>query len=173
MDKLTVRDAMSPASASSSASISTSRSAVRGSRTRLTDPGVDPHDRHACAGRCEGHPRQLGRPNGKVTDSLRLQLRSASAPTELIRRNVPVTGTTLGVGTEDAQTHAPARSSCSRTCGSTREEEGRDPEFAATLASYADIYVNVAFGTAHRAHASTVGIAKLLPAYAGLLMERE
>ena len=46
-------------------------------------------------------------------------------------------------------------------------------EFAATLASYADIYVNDAFGTAHRAHASTVGIAKLLPAYAGLLMERE
>ena len=39
--------------------------------------------------------------------------------------------------------------------------------------SYADIYVNDAFGTAHRAHASTVGIATLLPAYAGLLMERE
>jgi len=53
------------------------------------------------------------------------------------------------------------------------EEENNDPEFAATLAGYADVYVNDAFGTAHRAHASTVGIAKLLPAYAGLLMERE
>ena len=53
------------------------------------------------------------------------------------------------------------------------EEEKNDPAFAAALASYADIYVNDAFGTAHRAHASTVGIAKLLPAYAGLLMERE
>jgi phosphoglycerate kinase len=53
------------------------------------------------------------------------------------------------------------------------EEEKNDPDFAATLASYADVYVNDAFGTAHRAHASTVGIAKLLPAYAGLLMERE
>jgi phosphoglycerate kinase len=53
------------------------------------------------------------------------------------------------------------------------EEEANDPAFAATLASYADVYVNDAFGTAHRAHASTVGVAKLLPAYAGLLMERE
>ena len=53
------------------------------------------------------------------------------------------------------------------------EEEQNDPEFAQALASYADVYVNDAFGTAHRAHASTVGIAKLLPAYAGLLMERE
>ena len=53
------------------------------------------------------------------------------------------------------------------------EEEQNDPEFAAALASYADVYVNDAFGTAHRAHASTVGIAKLLPAYAGFLMEKE
>jgi phosphoglycerate kinase len=53
------------------------------------------------------------------------------------------------------------------------EEEKNDPDFAKALAAYADVYVNDAFGTAHRAHASTVGIAKLLPAYAGLLMERE
>ena len=53
------------------------------------------------------------------------------------------------------------------------EEEANDPAFAAALASYADVYVNDAFGTAHRAHASTVGVPKLLPAYAGLLMERE
>ncbi|MGZ6345308.1 MAG: phosphoglycerate kinase, partial [Candidatus Limnocylindrales bacterium] len=52
-------------------------------------------------------------------------------------------------------------------------EEANDPTFAQALASYADVYVNDAFGTAHRAHASTVGVAKLLPAYAGLLMERE
>ena len=66
-----------------------------------------------------------------------------------------------------------ARSSCSRTCASTPKRRANDPAFASTLASYADVYVNDAFGTAHRAHASTVGIAKLLPAYAGLLMERE
>ena len=53
------------------------------------------------------------------------------------------------------------------------DEEKNDPKFAESLASYADVYVNDAFGTAHRAHASTVGVAKLLPAYAGLLMERE
>ena len=53
------------------------------------------------------------------------------------------------------------------------EEEKNDPAFAKKLASLADIYVNDAFGTAHRAHASTVGVAHLLPAYAGLLMERE
>jgi phosphoglycerate kinase len=53
------------------------------------------------------------------------------------------------------------------------EEEANDPAFAAELASYGDVYVNDAFGTAHRAHASTVGVAEHLPAYAGLLMERE
>ena len=53
------------------------------------------------------------------------------------------------------------------------EEEANDPEFARQLASLADLYANDAFGTAHRAHASTVGIAAFLPAVAGLLMERE
>lgn len=53
------------------------------------------------------------------------------------------------------------------------EEEANDAEFAAQLASLADIYVNDAFGSAHRAHASTEGVARELPAVAGLLMERE
>jgi len=53
------------------------------------------------------------------------------------------------------------------------EEEENDPEFAKQLASLADLYVNDAFGTAHRAHASTEGVAKYLPAYAGFLMEKE
>jgi len=52
-------------------------------------------------------------------------------------------------------------------------EEANDPAFAARLASLADIYVNDAFGTAHRAHASTEGVAHLLPAVAGRLMARE
>ena len=52
-------------------------------------------------------------------------------------------------------------------------EEANDPEFARRLASFADIYVNDAFGTAHRAHASTEGVAHLLPAVAGKLMARE
>ncbi len=54
-----------------------------------------------------------------------------------------------------------------------KEEEANDPEFAKELASYADVFVNDAFGTAHRAHASTEGIAHYLPAVAGFLMEKE
>jgi len=53
------------------------------------------------------------------------------------------------------------------------EEEQNDAAFAAALAALADVYVNDAFGAAHRAHASTEGVARLLPACAGLLMERE
>jgi phosphoglycerate kinase len=53
------------------------------------------------------------------------------------------------------------------------EEEANDPAFARELARSGDLYVNDAFGTAHRAHASTAGVAAELPAYAGLLMEAE
>jgi len=53
------------------------------------------------------------------------------------------------------------------------EEEANDPKFAQALGSLADIYVNDAFGSAHRAHASTVGITAYLPAVAGFLMEKE
>lgn len=53
------------------------------------------------------------------------------------------------------------------------EEEKNEPAFAKDLASGYDLYVNDAFGAAHRAHASTEGVAKILPAYAGLLLEKE
>ena len=53
------------------------------------------------------------------------------------------------------------------------EDEANDPEFARQLASLADIFVNDAFASSHRAHASVVGVAKYLPAYAGQLMEAE
>ena len=115
----------------------------------------------------------LGRPAGKVTDSLRLRP-VAERLGQLIGRTVPVTGDALGVGTEDAVRRM--RNGEILLLENLRfhvEEEANDPAFAETLASYCDIYVNDAFGTAHRAHASTVGIAKLRPAYAGLLMEKE
>lgn len=54
-----------------------------------------------------------------------------------------------------------------------KEEEKNDPTFAKALASLGEIFVSDAFGTAHRAHASTAGIADTLPAYAGFLMEKE
>ena len=53
------------------------------------------------------------------------------------------------------------------------EEEANDPEFAKALASLAELYINDAFGSAHRAHASTFGVTAYLPAVAGLLMEKE
>src|SRR5258706_15446758 len=115
----------------------------------------------------------LGRPDGKVQDGLRLRP-IGERLTQLLRRNVPVTGDALGIGTEDAiKRLRPGEVLLLENLRFHSEEERNDPAFAATLASYADIYVNDAFGTAHRAHASTVGIARLLPAYAGLLMERE
>jgi phosphoglycerate kinase len=54
-----------------------------------------------------------------------------------------------------------------------KEEEKNDPAFAKKLADLAEVYVNDAFGTAHRAHASTEGVTKFLPGYAGYLMEKE
>ncbi|MEI8224272.1 MAG: phosphoglycerate kinase [bacterium] len=56
---------------------------------------------------------------------------------------------------------------------STPEEESNDPAFSALLAAYAELYVNDAFSVSHRAHASVVGVAQLLPAYAGLQLEQE
>jgi phosphoglycerate kinase len=115
----------------------------------------------------------LGRPDGKVTDSLRLRPVGERLG-QLLGRTVPVTGDALGAGTEDAVRRL--RNGEVLLLENLRfhaEEERNDPEFARALAAYADAYVNDAFGTAHRAHASTVGIAKLLPAYAGLLMEKE
>src|SRR5689334_8897519 len=115
----------------------------------------------------------LGRPDGKVQDGLRLRP-VGERLSQLLKRNVPVTGDALGIGTEDAVKRM--RNGEAILLENLRfhaEEEKNDPGFAKQLASYADVYVNDAFGTAHRAHASTVGIATLLPAYAGLLMERE
>ena len=115
----------------------------------------------------------LGRPKGKVQDGLRLRP-VAERLGQLLGRTVPVTGDALGVGTEDAVKRLrPGELLLLENLRFHDEEEANDPAFAEALASYADLYVNDAFGTAHRAHASTVGVAKLLPAYAGLLMERE
>ncbi len=58
-------------------------------------------------------------------------------------------------------------------CRYYNEETDNDAEFAKTLASYGDLFVNDAFGTAHRAHASTEGISKYLPSFAGFLIEKE
>jgi phosphoglycerate kinase len=66
-----------------------------------------------------------------------------------------------------------ARSCFWKTAGFTPGEEANEPDFAAALARVGDVYVNDAFSAAHRAHASTEGIARLLPAYAGRAMQEE
>ncbi len=115
----------------------------------------------------------LGRPDGKVQDSMRLRP-VAERLSHLLKMPVGVTGDALGPGTEDAiKRLKPGECILLENLRFHAEEEKNDPGFAKALASYADVFVNDAFGTAHRAHASTVGIARILPAYAGLLMEKE
>src|SRR5512140_2824501 len=115
----------------------------------------------------------LGRPDGKVQDGLRLRP-VAERLSQLLRIPVPVTGDALGTGTEDAvQRLRPGEVLLLENQLFHAAEEKNAPAFAKALASYADVYVNDAFGTAHRAHASTHGVAQILPAYAGFLMERE
>jgi phosphoglycerate kinase len=115
----------------------------------------------------------LGRPDGRVQDGLRLRPVSERL-SQLLRMNIPCTGDALGIGTEDAiKRLRPGEALLLENLRFHAEEEANDPAFAQALAGYADLYVNDAFGTAHRAHASTVGITEFLPAYAGLLMEAE
>jgi phosphoglycerate kinase len=115
----------------------------------------------------------LGRPKGKVIESARLRPVAQRLST-LLRRPVPITGDPLGIGTRDAVARLkPGQVLMLENLRFHNAEEANDDEYAKTLASYGEVYVNDAFGTAHRAHASTVGVTKHLPAYAGLLMERE
>ncbi len=115
----------------------------------------------------------LGRPKGKVVESARLRP-VAERLSALLRRPVPVTGDALGIGTRDAVARLkPGQILLLENLRFHAEEEANDAEYAATLASYGEVYVNDAFGSAHRAHASTVGVADHLPSYAGLLMEAE
>jgi phosphoglycerate kinase len=115
----------------------------------------------------------LGRPKGKVTDSLRLKP-VADRLSQLLGRPVRMTGDALGPGVQVAVDKLrPGDLLMLENLRFHGAEEDNDPAFAASLASFADVYVNDAFGSAHRAHASTEGITHHLPAVAGLLLERE
>ncbi len=115
----------------------------------------------------------LGRPDGQVKENLRL----APVAAELERLlGAPVRYVRESVGSEAAAAVAALGPGDVLLLENLRfhpEEEQNDPAFARQLAELGDLYVNDAFGTAHRAHASTEGIAHYLPAVAGLLMERE
>ncbi len=115
----------------------------------------------------------LGRPDGKVVDSLRLTP-VAERLSELLRTPVATTADCVGAEVQEAAGKLKAGDVLLlENLRFHAEEEKNDPEFAKALASLADVYVNDAFGTAHRAHASTAGVAAYRPAVAGLLMTRE
>ena len=115
----------------------------------------------------------LGRPKGKVVPELSLRPIGARLA-ELLGR--PVTFVDDCVGDAAADAVRDAHPGDILLLENTRFHAGdtrNDPEFAAQLASLCDLFVNDAFGTAHRANASTSGIAKFRPSFAGFLLERE
>jgi phosphoglycerate kinase len=114
----------------------------------------------------------LGRPKG-VNDSLRLAP-VARRLSELLGSPVKTIDDSVGPQVEEAaQALGPGEMLLLENLRFNPEEEANDPDFAWSLASLAEVYVNDAFGTAHRAHASTAGVAAYLPAVAGFLMEKE
>jgi phosphoglycerate kinase len=114
----------------------------------------------------------LGRPKGPDP---KLSLKPVARRLgELLEREVPLLPDSVGSYVREAV--AKLRSGDVVLLENVRfhaEEEKNDAAFAKELASGYDLYVNDAFGAAHRAHASTEGVAKILPAYAGLLLEKE
>lgn len=115
----------------------------------------------------------LGRPKGKVVDKLRLD-DVARRLGELLGKTVKKVDDCIGPeAAKAAQELKPGEVLLLENLRFHPEEEKNDPEFARSLASLAEVYINDAFGTAHRAHASTAGVASYLPAAAGLLMEKE
>lgn len=114
----------------------------------------------------------LGRPKG-VDDALRLDPVAARLQ-ELIGRDVRKVNDCVGPEVEAAaKSLEPGQILLLENLRFYKEETKNDPEFARKLASLADLYVNDAFGAAHRAHASTAGVADYLPAAAGLLLGKE
>jgi len=115
----------------------------------------------------------LGRPKGQFNPKYSVKP-AAERLGELLGRKVPVADDVIG---ESAKAMAAALKDGEvmmiENVRFHAEEEANDPAFAKELASLADIYVNDAFGAAHRAHASTAGVADYLPAVAGFLMAKE
>ena len=115
----------------------------------------------------------LGRPKGKVIEKLRLDP-VARKLSELLGKKVKKLNDCIGVEVEKAVLNMQKDEVILlENLRFHSEEEKNNPEFAKSLAKSADIFVNDAFGTAHRAHASTVGVARILPSYAGFLMAKE
>jgi phosphoglycerate kinase len=115
----------------------------------------------------------LGRPKGKVVEGMRMKP-VAERLSELLGRPVQMAPDCVGPEVERmARALQPGQVLLLENLRFHDEEEANDPAFAQALARLGDLYVNDAFGTAHRAHASTEGVTHYLPAVAGFLMEKE
>jgi len=115
----------------------------------------------------------LGRPKGKVSDDFRLTP-VGKRLSELLNRPVKKLEDCIGPDVEKAVAGmAPGDIILLENLRFYKEEEKNDPEFAKKLAALGDIFVNDAFGTSHRAHASTEGVTHYLPSVAGFLVEKE
>jgi len=115
----------------------------------------------------------LGRPKGKVIEKLRLNP-VAQRLSELLEQKVKKLNDCIGEEVEKAVLNMQkSEVILLENLRFYSEEEKNNPEFAKSLAKSADIFVNDAFGTAHRAHTSTVGVARILPSCAGFLMAKE
>ena len=115
----------------------------------------------------------LGRPKGKVDEKYRL-VPIAARLAEIMGQEIPVAPDCVGPAVEAlVEQLQPGQMLLLENLRFHPEEEANDPAFAARLARLGDLYVNDAFGSAHRAHASTEGVAHDLQAVAGLLMQRE
>ncbi|HYL43257.1 MAG TPA: phosphoglycerate kinase [Ktedonobacteraceae bacterium] len=115
----------------------------------------------------------LGRPKGKVVESMRLTP-VAQRLSELLGKPVAMARDHVGPEVEvQARALQPGHVLLLENLRFHSEEEKNDPDFALQLAVLGNVYVNDAFGTAHRAHASTEGVTHHLPSVAGFLMEKE
>jgi len=115
----------------------------------------------------------LGRPDGQVVEKLSLAP-VAQHLSPLLERPVEMAMDCIGPEVEaQARSLQPGQVLLLENLRFHKGEEKNDPEFARQLASLGEVYVNDAFGTAHRAHASTEGVTRFLPGVAGFLMEKE
>lgn len=114
----------------------------------------------------------LGRPEGQVVESMRLTP-VAKHLEKLLGEKVLKLDDCIGDAVKQAIDNSKERVILLENLRFYKQETKNDPEFSKKLAALAEIYVNDAFGAAHRAHASTEGVAKFLPAVAGFLMEKE
>ncbi len=115
----------------------------------------------------------LGRPKGEIKEELRL-IPVAERLEKLLKRRVKKLNDCVGEEVKKAVSELRGGEVILlENLRFHKEEEENDPEFAKQLANLADIFINDAFGTAHRAHASTVGVTKFLPSACGYLLKKE